>query len=135
MSGIQNIPDQGGSGALRKGQSLGGRRESMDAVINLRRQPALRDQLEHSHAHGNTVLVDRRTRWGNRFRIGREQVIAQYRADLWSRIRSGAVALEDLAELDGMRLACWCHPLPCHGHVLARAAAWAASVLAERRAE
>ncbi len=137
MSSIENIPDQSWSGTGLSGQSLGGRRESMDAVINLRREPALRDQLEHAHVHGNTVLVDRRTKWGNRFRIGRdgtrEQVIAQYRADLWSRIRSGAITLEDLAKLDGMQLACWCDPLPCHAHVLARAAAWAASALAERR--
>ena len=40
-----------------------------------------------------------------------------------------------LAALYGKPLACWCAPLPCHGQVLARAAAWAASVLAERRGE
>ncbi len=111
----------------------------MDTVINLRREPELRENLEHAPVHDNTVLIDRRTRWGNPFRIGRdgsrEQVIALYRADLWRRIRSGAIALEDLAQLNGMRLACWCDPLPCHGHVLARAAAWAASALAERRTE
>ncbi len=109
----------------------------MDVVINLRRETALREELAHAPVHNNTVLIDRRTKWGNRFRIGRdgtrEQVIARYRADLWGRIRSGAVALEDLAELDGRRLACWCVPQACHGHVLARAAAWAAAALAERR--
>ena len=111
----------------------------MDAVINLRREPALREELAHAPVHNNTVLVDRRTKWGNRFRIGRDgtrgEVIARYRADLWGRIRAGEITLEQLAEMDGMRLACWCHPLPCHGHVLARAAAWAASALAERRGE
>ena len=45
-----------------------------------------------------------------------------------------ALALR-LAALHGKPLACWCAPLPCHGQVLARAAAWAASVLAERRGE
>ena len=111
----------------------------MDAVINLRHEPRLRDMFERAVVHDNTVLIDRRTRWGNMFRIGpdgtREQVIARYRACLWRRIHSGAVAVEDLAELDGMRLACWCDPLPCHGHVLARAAAWATAVLAERRGD
>ena len=111
----------------------------MDTVINLRREPVLRDKLAHEPVHNNTVLVDRRTKWGNRFRIGRDgtrgEVITRYRADLWERIRAGEIALEDLAEMDGMRLACWCVPLPCHGHVLARAAAWAASALAERRGE
>ena len=107
----------------------------MSAVVNLRREPKLREQFEYAHVVGNTVLIDRRTRWGNRFRIGpgqdREQVIARYRADLWRRIRAGEIALQELAELDGCWLACWCAPLPCHGDVLARAAAWAAGLLAE----
>ena len=107
----------------------------MPAVVNLRHEPRLREAFEHAHVVGNTVLIDRRTRWGNPFRLGvdgdREQVIARYRADLWRRIRAGEIALEELAELDGCWLACWCEPLPCHGDVLARAAAWATGVLAE----
>ena len=109
----------------------------MDTVINLRHEPQLREQFEHATVLDNTVLIDRRTKWGNKFRIGRdgtrEEVIARYRADLWRRIRAGAITLEELAETDGMWFACWCDPLPCHGHVLARAAAWAASALAGRR--
>ena len=109
----------------------------MDAVINLRHEPALREKFEHAPVVNNTVLIDRRTRWGNPHRIGpacsREQAVARYREDLWRRVRAGEVALEDLAGLDGCWLACWCDPLPCHGHVLARAAAWASRVLAERR--
>ena len=108
----------------------------MDAVINLKREPRLRDAFEHAHVVNNTVLVDRRTKWGNPWRVGqdgsREEVIALYRADLWRRIRAGEVTLEELAELDGCWLACWCEPLPCHGNVLARAAAWASEQLAER---
>ena len=110
----------------------------MSAVINLRHEPKLREAFEYTHVHNNTVLVDRRTRWGNPFRIGPDQntgqAVARYRADLWRRIRAGDVALEDLAELDGMWLACWCvgGDKPCHGEVLARAAAWASGVLADR---
>ena len=104
-------------------------------VVNLRNEPLLRRKLELSPVHGNAVLIDRRTRWGNPFRIGRDgawaRAIACYRADLRRRIRSGEITLEDLAALDGMRLVCWCDPLPCHGHVLARAAAWASQTLAE----
>ena len=111
----------------------------MDAVINLKHEPALRAALALNPVHGNTVLVDRRTQWGNRFRIGRdgsrEQVVARYRAELWRRIRAGEVAVEELAALDGMWLACWCLPKrPCHAEVLARAAAWAASRIELRRA-
>ncbi len=109
----------------------------MDAVINLKHEPALREKFEHAPVVNNTVLIDRRTRWGNPYRVGdgqdRAQAVARYREDLWRRIREGEISLEDLAELDGCWLACWCNPEPCHGHVLARAAAWAAQVLAERQ--
>ena len=98
-------------------------------VVNLKHHP---DAI----AKG-AVRIDRRTKWGNPYRIGpasREEVIALYRAELWRRIREDRVSLEELAALHGKTLACHCAPLPCHGEVLARAAAWAASVLAERRA-
>ncbi|MYH38826.1 MAG: DUF4326 domain-containing protein, partial [Rhodospirillaceae bacterium] len=91
----------------------------MRAIVNLRSEPRLREEFEHVQVVNNTVLIDRRTRWGNPFRIGRdgsrEEVIARYRADLWRRIRAGEIALEELAALDGCWLACWCEPLPCHG--------------------
>ena len=61
----------------------------------------------------------------------RDEAIARYRADLWRRIRSGEIALEELADIAGCWYACHCAPSPCHGEVLARAAAWAAGVLAE----
>ena len=110
----------------------------MSAVVNLRHEPKLREAFEFAQVVGNTVLIDRRTKWGNPFRIGpgqdREQAIALYRADLWRRICADEIALEELAGLDGCWLACWCagDGQPCHGHVLERAAAWAARVLAER---
>ena len=108
----------------------------MRAIVNLKHEPKLREEFEYAHVVDNTVLIDRRTKWRNPFRLGadgdREQVIALYRADLWRRIRAGEVSLEELAELDGCWLACWCEPLPCHGDVLARAAAWASERLAER---
>jgi len=100
------------------------------AIVNLKHHP---DAI----AKG-AVRIDRRTKWGNPFRIAdgasREEVIARYRRWLWQRIREGRVSLEVLAALDGKTLACHCAPLPCHGEVLARAAAWAVSVLAARRA-
>ena len=108
----------------------------MRAIVNLKTEPRLREEFEYTRVVNSTVLIDRRTKWGNPFRIGRdgsrEEVIARYRADLWRRIQAGEVSLEELAELDGCWLACWCEPLPCHGDVIARAAEWAAGVLAER---
>ena len=100
------------------------------AIVNLKHEP-------HALANG-AVRIDRRTRFGNPYRIGRdgsrEEVIERYRRRLWQRIRAGAVSLEELAALHGKTLACHCAPLPCHGEVLARAAAWAASALAARTA-
>ena len=67
----------------------------MVPVINLRHEPKLREEFEHAHVVNNTVLVDRRTRWGNPFRIGprqdAEQAVARYRVHLWQRIRAGEV--------------------------------------------
>ena len=69
----------------------------MVPVINLRNEPKLHEAFEYAHVHGNTVLIDRRTKWGNPFRVGRdgsrEEVIARYRADLWRRIRAGEIAM------------------------------------------
>ena len=110
----------------------------MNAVVNLRHEPKLRAEFEYAHVVNNTVLVDRRTKWGNPFRIGpgqdAGQAVARYRVHLWQRIRAGEVSLEELAELAPCWLACWCvgGDKPCHAEVLARAAAWASDRLAER---
>ena len=107
----------------------------MSAVVNLNREPKLREAFAYAHVVNNTVLVDRRTKWGNSFEddpaLSHEQAVVRYREDLWRRIRAGGIAVEELAELDGCWLACW-SDTPCHGDVLERAAAWAAQVLAER---
>ena len=83
----------------------------MSAVINLRHEPRLREAFEHAQVVNNTVLIDRRTKWGNPFRVSsgltHAEAVARYRVHLWQRVRAGEVALEDLAELDGSWLACW----------------------------
>jgi len=62
--------------------------------------------------------IDRRTIWGNPFRIDhdgtREEVIAKYKA--W--IVCQPQLLARLGELKDKRLGCWCKPLACHGDVL-----------------
>ena len=42
----------------------------MVPVINLRNEPKLREAFEYAHVHNNTVLIDRRTKWGNPFKVG-----------------------------------------------------------------
>ena len=69
------------------------------------------------------VRIDRRTKWGNPFEIGkdgtREEVVAKYEAWLLSK---PDLMLAAKLELAGKDLVCWCAPLPCHGDVLLRVA-------------
>lgn len=68
------------------------------------------------------IRIDRATKWGNPFIIGRDgtraEVIAKYEEWLLTRLD----LLASLHELRGNRLGCWCAPQPCHGDVLARRA-------------
>ena len=109
----------------------------MGSVVNLKDRPDLRAALEGADEHGDAVRIDRRTRWGNPFVIGRhgtrEKVIERYRDWLWDKVKSGGISVAELAALNGKTLACHCHPLPCHGDVLARAASWAHARLAADR--
>lgn len=95
----------------------------MSTVINLKKEKS----------GGSVVRIDRRTRWGNRFRIGRDgtraEVIELYRQWLWRQIKNGRVDIADLAALQNQRLGCWCAPEPCHGDVLKSAAAWATGAI------
>lgn len=78
-----------------------------------------RPKVVHLKRDAFDVRIDRRSKWGNPFRIGpdgdRAAVIQKYRA--W--IVGQAELMAALPELHGKRLGCWCHPLPCHGDVLA----------------
>ena len=64
------------------------------------------------------VYIGRPSKWGNVFVIGihgnREEVIAKYKEYILSKPE----LLQDLKELKGKTLGCFCKPLPCHGDVL-----------------
>ena len=66
----------------------------------------------------NSVYVGRPSKWGNPFKIGRdgtrEEVIAEYA--YW--IERQSQLMDDLGELRGKDLVCWCAPLPCHADIL-----------------
>ena len=99
----------------------------MTAVINIRHDRSVLREPD-------VVRIDRATKWGNPYVIApgssRAEVIEKYRTRLWRDIRCRRVGLDELAALDGKRLACWCRPArPCHGDVLAAAARWAAGRL------
>ena len=98
----------------------------MTDVINIRHDRSVLREPD-------VVRIDRATKFGNPYLIGRDgsraEVIEKYRERLWREIRAGRMPLEDLAALEGKRLACHCSPKPCHGLVLAAAARWAAERL------
>ena len=54
----------------------------MRAIVNLKHEPKLREAFEYTHVVDNTVLIDRRTKWRNPFKVGvdgsQEEVIARY---------------------------------------------------------
>lgn len=92
--------------------------EQKPKVLNLRKTWALRAGLRMPES---AVLVDRRTKWGNPYKMNRPfdaecraACIAAYRA--W--IARQPELLDALPELRGKDLVCWCAPLPCHADVL-----------------
>ena len=94
-------------------------RTGATVVVNLSRHKGL---IEWAKSAGVFVRVDRRSRWGNPFLIprdgDRDQVIAAYRAHLLS----DPELVDDVHELRGKILGCWCSPKACHGDILAEAA-------------
>lgn len=48
----------------------------------------------------------------------REESIEKYREYLYNKISTGEISVQDLLDLQGKRLGCFCSPLPCHGDVL-----------------
>ena len=65
------------------------------------------------------VYIGRGSKWGNPYIIGRdgtrEEVIDKYRTYIVMRRKD---LINELEELKGKRLGCWCAPKPCHGDVL-----------------
>jgi hypothetical protein len=66
------------------------------------------------------VYIGRGSKWGNPFRLGRagtrEEVIKKY--EDW--IIHNDVLMQDLHELKGKKLGCYCKPLRCHGDILVK---------------
>lgn len=90
-------------------------------VANDRHDKAL---IAWARENGLAVRIDRKTRFGNPFRMkseaDRDAVCMSYREhlarqnDLLADIKAG--------KLSGKVLVCWCHPLACHGNHLAELA-------------
>lgn len=48
----------------------------------------------------------------------RARVIAEFEGYLWQQIADNKITKEDLLQLNGKKLCCYCAPRDCHGHVL-----------------
>lgn len=94
-------------------------------------------RVVHCKKEAYDVYIGRPSKWGNPFSHKKgtqattvvesvEVAIALYHNWLWDEITAGRITVGELSGLYGKTLGCWCKPGPCHGDVLARAAAWAA---------
>jgi hypothetical protein len=87
-------------------------------------------RVVHCKRSGFDVYIGRPSKWGNPFshlprsraevRVdSRKEAVARY--EDWLQTQPALIAAAK-RELRGKVLGCWCAPLACHGHVLARIA-------------
>lgn len=76
--------------------------------------------LSWAEASDIFVRIDRKTEWGNPFEIpddgDRDDVIDLFTKHYWPFKQK---LLQQASRLSGKVLGCWCHPEPCHGHLIA----------------
>jgi len=69
------------------------------------------------------VRVDRRTRFGNPYVLGKDGDRGQVIEKFEQYLRSNEELLRAVKqELRGKNVACWCAPMACHGDVLVKCA-------------
>lgn len=75
----------------------------------------------HKTAPADAIYIGRGTKWGNPYVIGkhgtRKEVIEKYKRDLEESMKKLSF-IDQLLELEGRDLVCFCKPAPCHGDVL-----------------
>lgn len=69
------------------------------------------------------------SKYANPFKLTEEEprgsTIERYRGYLWNEIKEGRITIEELKELHGLNLVCFCSPQSCHGDILLKAIEWA----------
>jgi len=77
-------------------------------------------KVVHCKKERYDVYIGRPSKWGNPFSIGkdgtRKEVIEKYEKYLLNNEK----LMNDLHELEGKVLGCWCKPKACHGDVLVK---------------
>ncbi len=82
----------------------------------------MKTKVVHCRKSSYDIYIGRPSKWGNPFMMGgsggtREEVIQKFRDYILS-----SPLRNDLHELRGRVLGCWCAPKSCHGDVLAELA-------------
>lgn len=76
----------------------------------------------HGKMPNDAIYIGRGSKYGNPFFIGsdgtREEVIANYEIHLNKLLDDGTITVQELADMYGFDLVCFCKPLPCHGDIL-----------------
>ena len=73
------------------------------------------------------VYIGRGSIWGNPFPLNesagetREVVVEKYRGYLFKQVKTGKITMDQLRELNGKTLGCFCKPKPCHGDIIVKA--------------
>ena len=87
------------------------------------------------------IYIGRGSKWGNPFAMQdktqaeRDRVCEEYSVWLNDQLHAGEVTAEELAELHGKDLVCFCAPKRCHGHSLERVAEQAYNYLESQKEE
>lgn len=86
-------------------------------------------KVVHCKKEPHDVYIGRPSKWGNPY-SHREGTTAEFKVDTrdeaidayesWLTEGKGKHLLNDLHELDGKVLGCWCKPKKCHGDVLVK---------------
>ena len=76
-------------------------------------------RVVHCKREAYDVYIGRPGKWGNPFEIGRdgdrEEVVKKYEEYLLA-----SPLIQEVSQLKGKILGCWCSPKKCHGDVLLR---------------
>ena len=89
----------------------------------------MKTRIVHCKKEKYDIYIGRPSKWGNPYthikdKITRADFIVKTRREAiekykeWITIGDGKHLLNDLHELDGKILGCWCYPKLCHGDIL-----------------
>lgn len=64
------------------------------------------------------------SKWANPYKVGknlsREEALEKYEIYIREKIETGEISKEEILELSGKNLGCWCKPDGCHGDILVK---------------